>query len=58
MFSKPGDTVADLLGGTGTMTIAAENTGRNSVYNDVSSVQVKIAKLRLEDLIYQKKRKN
>jgi DNA modification methylase len=57
MFSKPGDTVADLLGGTGTITIAAENTGRNSVYNDVSSVQLKIAKLRLEDLIDQKKRK-
>jgi len=56
MFSKEGDTVADLFGGTGTICIAAENTGRNSVYNDVSSIQLKIAKLRLEDLIDQKKR--
>ena len=56
MFSQPGDTVADLFGGTGTISIAAENTGRDSVYNDVSSIQLKIAKIRLEDLIDQKKR--
>lgn len=56
MFSKEGDTVADLFGGTGTISVAAENTGRDSVYNDVSSIQVKIAKIRLEDLIAQKKR--
>jgi DNA modification methylase len=56
MFSKEGDTVADLFGGTGTICIAAENTGRNSVYNDVSNIQLRIAKKRLEDLIDQKKR--
>lgn len=56
MFSIEGDTVADLLGGTGTVSIAAENTGRNSVYNDVSSIQLKIAKKRMDDLIDQKKR--
>lgn len=56
MFSLEGDTVADLFGGTGTICIAAENTGRNSVYNDVSSIQLRIAKKRLEDLIDQKKR--
>lgn len=57
LFSLPGDTVADVLGGTGTVSIAAENTGRNSVYNDASFVQTKIAKKRMEDLIYQKKRR-
>lgn len=56
MFSIEGDTVADLLGGTGTVSIAAENTGRDSVYNDVSSIQLKIAKKRMDDLIDQKKR--
>lgn len=55
-FSKPGDTVVDLFGGTGTTSLAAENTGRNSIYVDCSKTQVAIAKKRLEDLIDQKKR--
>lgn len=56
MFSRSGDTVADVLGGTGTVSIAAENLGRDSIYNDASFVQVKIAKKRMDDLIDQKKR--
>jgi DNA modification methylase len=56
MFSRSGDTVADVLGGTGTVSIAAENLGRDSIYNDASFIQVKIAKKRMDDLIDQKKR--
>ena len=56
MFSLPGDTVADILGGTGTVSIAAENLGRDSVYNDASFVQTKIANRRMDNLIDQKKR--
>jgi DNA modification methylase len=55
-FTLPGDTVADVMGGTGTVSIAAENTGRDSVYNDVSYVQLTIAKKRMEDLIASKKK--
>ena len=49
MFTLEGDTVADLFGGTGTICLAAESTLRNSVYNDVSEVQLKLAKRRLSD---------
>ena len=56
MFSRSGDTVADVLGGTGTVSIAAENLDRDSIYNDASFIQVKIAKKRMDDLIDQKKR--
>jgi hypothetical protein len=42
--------------GTGTVSIAAENLGRDSIYNDASFIQVKIAKKRMDDLIDQKKR--
>jgi len=56
MFSLEGDTVADLFGGTGTISLAAETTGRNSVYNDISEVQLKLAKKRLADFTSAKKR--
>lgn len=56
MFSLEGDTVADLFGGTGTVSLAAEITGRNSVYNDISEVQLKLAKKRLADFTSAKKR--
>ena len=49
MFTFEGDTVAELFGGTGTICLAAESTLRNSVYNDVSEVQLKLAKRRLSD---------
>lgn len=58
LFSDPGDTVANVLGGTGTVSIAAENTGRDSVYNDISYVQLTIAKKRMEDLVASKKKKD
>jgi len=56
LLSAPGDTVANVLSGTGSVSIAAENLGRDSVYNDISFVQLTIAKKRMEDLIMKKKR--
>lgn len=49
-FSKPGDTVCDLVGGTGTVIVAAHNLGRDFVYNDISSEQLAVATARLADL--------
>jgi DNA modification methylase len=49
LFSKPGDVVSDLVGGTGSIIIAAKNKGRNYIYNDISESQVEIAKARLLD---------
>lgn len=57
LFTVPGDTVANVLGGTGTITAVAEMTERDSVYNDISYVQLTIAKKRLEDIIAEKKKK-
>jgi len=57
LFTAPGDTVANVLGGTGSVSVAAENTGRDSVYNDISYVQLTIAKKRMEDVIAEKKKK-
>jgi len=56
LFTAEGDTVANILSGTGTTSIAAENTGRDSIYNDISYVQLTIAKKRMEDLIAKKKK--
>jgi DNA modification methylase len=49
LFSKPGDVVSDLVGGTGGIIISAKNKGRNYIYNDISESQVEIAKARLLD---------
>jgi DNA modification methylase len=49
LFSKPGDVVSDLVGGTGSIIIAAKNKGRKFIYNDISESQVEIAKARLLD---------
>jgi DNA modification methylase len=46
-FSKPGDTVGDIFGGTGTTCFVAKNLNRNYVYNDVSEQQYNIAMERL-----------
>jgi DNA modification methylase len=46
-FSDEGDTVADLLGGTGTVAASARNLKRNFIYNDVSEEQYEIAQKRL-----------
>jgi DNA modification methylase len=48
MFSKPGDTVVDPFGGTGTVACVAYLNNRNAITNDVSEDQTKIAKQRLE----------
>jgi DNA modification methylase len=44
-YSKPGDVVADLLGGTGTVLVVAQKLNRKIIYNDISENQVKLAKL-------------
>jgi DNA modification methylase len=53
MFSKPGDTVLDSCGGTGTVACVAHVNNRHAITNDVSEVQTKIAKKRLE--LYQER---
>lgn len=58
LLTSPGDTVANIMGGTGSVSIAAENTDRDSIYNDISYVQLTIAKKRMEDLILKKKKTN
>ena len=55
MFSKPGDTVLDPFGGTGTVASVSHINNRNAITNDVSEVQTKIAKKRLE--FYQERHK-
>jgi len=50
-FSMPRDTVADLFGGTGTTSVAAEIVGRNSIYVDCSKDQFAIAQTRVNDAI-------
>ena len=50
-FSKEGDTVADIFGGTGTTVISALKNNRKAVYNDASDVQLEIAKKRVSDII-------
>ncbi len=46
-FSEEGDTVADIMGGTGSVAHACINLNRNFIYNDVSEDQVRIAKERI-----------
>lgn len=50
-FSKPDDTVADILGGTGTIIRPAIKLGRNFIYNDLSASQYAIAQARFRDCI-------
>lgn len=49
-YTSPGDTVADIYGGTGTVCVAAKKMNRNFLYNDVSAVQYSIAKARLNSV--------
>jgi hypothetical protein len=51
LFSKEGDTVADIFGGTGTTTISALRYNRKAIYNDSSSEQFELAKMRVNDII-------
>jgi hypothetical protein len=52
-FSKEGDTVADIVGGTGSVAISALKNNRKTVYNDSSAEQVNLAKRRVSDIIEQ-----
>ena len=42
--SKPGDVVADLMAGTGYILSIAKKMGRKTIYNDISSEQLNLAK--------------
>lgn len=48
-YSKPGDTVADLMGGTGLALRIAKQMNRETVYNDISDEQVRIAKIIIDN---------
>lgn len=50
-FSKEGDTVADIFGGTGTTIVSALKNNRKAIYNDSSSEQFELAKMRVNDII-------
>ena len=50
-YSVPGDTVADIFGGTGTTAAVSLRMGRKAIYNDVSVEQFNIAKKRLSAII-------
>lgn len=47
-FSSPGDVVCDIMGGTGSICLAAVDTNRKFIYNDVSSEQTELAIKRYE----------
>jgi DNA modification methylase len=58
-FSKEGDTVADIFGGTGTTIISALEKNRKAIYSDASIDQFNLAKRRVYDTIgYKEKDKN
>ena len=48
-YSKPGDVVADIMAGTGSALAVAKRLGRQTVYNDVSAEQLKLAKIIIDD---------
>ena len=48
-FSKPGDVVADLFAGTGTVLKSAKKLNREIIYNDVSENQTKLAKMIIDN---------
>jgi adenine-specific DNA methylase len=48
-FSRPGDVVADLLAGTGTVLKVAKKLNRQIIYNDVSEEQTKLAKMIIDN---------
>lgn len=47
-FSKPNDVVLDVMGGTGVVAMSAIKNNRSFIHNDVSILQTKITKKRLE----------
>lgn len=48
-FSKPGDVVADIFGGSGTVCVVASELSRKFVYGDVSRQRLIMAKKRMDD---------
>lgn len=50
-FSKEGDVVADILGGTGSVAVSALKNNRKTIYNDSSIEQLELAKKRISDII-------
>ena len=59
VFSKEGDTVADIFGGTGTTIISALEKNRKAIYSDASIDQFNLAKRRVYDTIgYKEKDEN
>jgi site-specific DNA-methyltransferase (adenine-specific) len=51
MFSFAGDTVLDPFAGTGSTTIAAVQTGRNSIGNEIEPSYLKLARTRVRNAI-------
>jgi DNA modification methylase len=47
--SKPGDVVADIMAGTGSVLGVAKRMGRETVYNDISTEQIKLARMIIDD---------
>lgn len=54
-FSKPNSIVLDVMGGTGVVAMSAVKNNRRFIHNDISLLQTKIAKKRLE--IFDKNKK-
>lgn len=50
-FSEEGDVVADIFAGTGTTIVSALKNNRKAIYNDVSEVQLEVAKKRVSDIL-------
>jgi DNA modification methylase len=48
-YSKPGDVVADIFGGTGEALRVAKRHSRQTVYNDVSESQCRLARIVIDD---------
>jgi hypothetical protein len=48
-YSKPGDVVADLMAGTGLVLRIAKKLGRQTIYNDISEAQARVAKVVIDD---------
>ena len=57
-LSKEGDTVADILGGTGTVAVSSIKNKRKAIYNDSSIVQYEIAKKRVGDIVIETEEKS
>jgi DNA modification methylase len=49
-YSEPGDVVADIFAGCGTVGVVALQLGRKFVYNDVSEDKLLISQVRIKDL--------